>query len=144
MFVRAAAIALLLPAHAAAEAPLAERLAGADVQRGERIVSKKCAAACHTYEKGGSARVGPNLWGVAGKPMARRAGYGYSPAMRERAAQGGKWDGKTLDAYLANPRKFLPGTSMTFVGLRKAQDRADVIVYLRSLSDEPEALPEEP
>ncbi len=136
----AVAVLLLSPALAVAGPTLVERLAAGDVQRGDRIVSRQCAVACHTFEKGGGALVGPNLWGIVGKPMARREDYRYSQVMRERAAQGGIWTWEALDAYLAGPRDFLPGTSMTFVGLERPQDRADVILFLRSLSDTPQPL----
>lgn len=138
----AAAVVMVFPVCAAAGPDIAERLAAADTQRGERIVSTQCAAACHTYDRDGATRVGPNLWDVVGRPMAQRKDYSYSQAMRERAGQGGVWTWAALDAYLAAPRKFVPGTSMTFVGLGKAKDRADVLLYLRSLSDDPEPLPD--
>lgn len=140
-----AAVGLSVPAlAAAADAPLTEFLAKADVQRGERIVSRQCATACHTYEKDGKARVGPNLWDVVGRRMATREGYRYSPALRRRGEEGGVWSYEALDAYLAAPPRFLPGTTMTFVGLKRPQDRADVILHLRWLSDDPQPLPEAP
>lgn len=153
MFLRAVAAAALLGVPgclgisavlAAGPAPIAERLETANAQRGERVVSKQCAAACHTYERGAGPRVGPNLWDIVGKPMAAKDGYRYSRAMRARAEEDGVWTYEVLDAYLASPRKIVPGTSMTFVGLSKPQERADVILYLRSLSADPYPLPERP
>lgn len=122
-------------------APVAERLADADVQRGERLMSKHCAAACHTYKQGAGARVGPNLWDVVGRPMTTKEGYRYSTAMRHRADDGGTWTYEALDTYLTSPRKFVPGTSMTFIGLKNPQERADIILFLRSLSNNPQPLP---
>jgi cytochrome c len=146
MFARILSMVLAggLLAAAGEPPPLAERLAKADVQRGEGIVRKQCAAACHTYDKGGAARVGPNLWDIVGRPIANREGYRYSRALKQRGAEGGVWTYEALDAYLAAPRKFVPATSMTFVGLSKPQARADVILYLRALSDDPHPLPEKP
>lgn len=147
MLARLLPIAALLGmpmAFAVDPASIAERLHEASVQRGERLVSKQCAAACHTYQEGAPGRVGPNLWDVVGKPVAAKEGYRYSRAMRERGREGAAWTYEALDTYLAAPRNFVPGTSMTFVGLKKPEERADVILYLRSLSDEPQPLPETP
>jgi cytochrome c len=122
--------------QAPAEEPLPVRLASADVARGENSV-KKCAA-CHTFDKGGPNRVGPNLWGVVGRPKHSEAGFNYSAAMK---GQQGNWTPEDLDVYLTNPRGVVPGTNMTFAGLPRGKERADVIAYLNSKADNPAPLP---
>jgi len=104
--------------------PLGPLLASASVDAG-KDVGKKCAA-CHTFDKGGANRVGPNLWGVVGDQIAHeRGGYSFSDALNE---------------WLWKPQAFAKGSKMTFVGLPKAKDRADMIAYLNSLSDSPKPL----
>ncbi len=115
---------------------LAALLASADPAAG-RKVAKKCAA-CHSFDKGGKNKVGPNLWDVVGAPKASREGYSYSGAL---SALGGEWTYQDLDAFLAAPKAFVPGTKMGFAGLKKPSDRAAVIAFLRSLSDDPKPLP---
>lgn len=117
-------------------APIAVRLASADVQRGQ-AVAKQCAA-CHTFEKGGPNRVGPNLFGILNRPKGEVAGFNYSAAMK---GKGGNWSYEDLDHFLAGPKSFVPGTNMSFAGLPKAAQRADMIMYLRSLADNPAPLP---
>jgi len=107
---------------------LAQLLASADVSKGAKV-AKKCAA-CHTFDDGGANKVGPNLYGVLGQPMAQTAGFNYSGAMSD---MGGTWDFETLDIYLQKPSAYIPGTAMSFAGLRKAGDRANLIAYLNSL-----------
>ena len=102
-----------------------------------QATAKQCQA-CHTFEKGGPNRVGPNLWGIVGRPRASEAGFNYSAAMK---AKGGTWTFGELYAFLANPRGYIPGTAMTFAGLSRGQQRADVIDYLHTLSDSPMPLP---
>ena len=111
-------------------------LASADAGDGKKVF-RKCKA-CHTADKGGAHKLGPNLWDVVGRAKAGAAGYKFSGAL---AGLGGAWTFEDLDAYLAKPRAFAPGTKMTFAGVRKAADRAAVILYLRSLSDSPRPLP---
>ena len=98
---------------------------------------KKCTA-CHTADKGGKNRVGPNLWNSVGKAKAGAADFGYSGVLK---GLGGKWTYQDLDAFLAAPKAFAKGTKMSFKGISKAQDRAAIIAYLRSLSDQPKPLP---
>ena len=88
-------------------------------------------AACHTLGKGEPARIGPNLFGIVGNHHAHMAGFAYSDAMQALSKE--TWDTKHLNHFLWNPRKTIPGTKMTFAGLKKAQDRADVIKYLETL-----------
>jgi cytochrome c len=111
-------------------------LASADVGRGENAV-KKCAA-CHTFNKGGRPLVGPNLWGVVGRPRASEAGFNYSAAIK---AKGGNWTVDDLNQFIANPKGTIPGTNMTFAGVARATERADIIAYLNSLADNPAPLP---
>ena len=108
------------------------RFASADVGRGENA-AKKCAA-CHTFGKGEPNRVGPNLYGVVGRPKASEAGFNYSAAMK---AQKGNWTPEDLDDYLLNPKAMVPGTNMTFAGIPRGKERADVITFLNRKSDKP-------
>ena len=124
------------PAEQEQPQPIEQLLAKADLARGESS-AKKCAA-CHTFNKGGRTLVGPNLWGVVGRPKASEAGFNYSAAMK---AKGGNWSIDELNLFIANPKGDIPGTNMTFAGLPRATERADVIVYLNSLADNPAPLP---
>jgi cytochrome c len=103
-----------------------------------QTVAKKCAA-CHTFEEGGPNKIGPDLWGVVGRDIASVPDFSYSDALSEKE---GTWDYEKLNEFLTSPRTWAPGTKMTFAGLDKPEDRADVILYLRSLSDSPAPLPE--
>jgi len=120
-----------------AEEPLEQRLASASTERGQ-AATKPCEV-CHTFEKGGQNRVGPNLWGVVDRDRASEQGFNYSAAMKSK---GGKWTFEELDKFLANPRRDIPGTAMTFAGIERGRQRADVIDYLRTLSDNPVPLPQ--
>jgi cytochrome c len=137
----AKAIGEKAPAEAAAEttetAPGAlAMLASADAGVGKKAF-KKCKA-CHSSEKGGKKKVGPNLWDIVGKAKATGAGFGYSDALK---GLGGAWTYQDLNGFLADPKGFAKGTKMGFRGVKKAKDRAAIIVYLRSLSDQPKPLP---
>lgn len=124
------------PGPAEPEVPIATRLASADPRRGEQAA--RACAACHTFEKGGPNRVGPNLWGVVNEPKGQGRNFNFSAAMK---AAGGTWTFEDLDKFLANPRQFIPGTNMNFAGVPQGGRRADIIVYLNSLSDNPAPLP---
>lgn len=127
----AAPAAAQAAAPAAAEAPIAERLQTADAGRGQRAVAS--CAACHTFTQGGRNGVGPNLWATVDASKGHIDGFGYSAALRERKAKGEKWDVASLDAFLRNPRGYMPGTSMTFAGVSRPDQRADIIAYMQSL-----------
>ena len=110
--------------------PITPLLAKADVKKGEE--ETKVCQVCHTFTKGGANKIGPNLYGVVGGPIGEdRGGFDFSSALQ--AHKGQKWDPETLNKWLDNPQNFAPGTKMTFAGVPKAQDRADVIAYLQSL-----------
>jgi cytochrome c len=119
-----------------AEEPMEVMMASASVEKGQ-ATAKQCGA-CHTFEKGGPNRVGPNLYGIVGRARASEPGFNYSAAIK---AKGGTWTFGELYAFLANPRGYIPGTNMTFAGLPRGQQRADVIDYLHTLSDSPMPLP---
>lgn len=133
VFVVAGAPEAPAPAEAAAApklAPIGPLLAKADAKRGQGLT--KVCQVCHTFEKGGPNKIGPNLWGVAGGPIAEgHGGYSFSDALLKDKGQ--KWTPEELNQWLDGPQHFAPGTKMTFAGFPKAQDRADVIAYLQTL-----------
>jgi len=108
--------------------PLANRLAKADIASGERS-AKKCVA-CHTFAEDTGSKIGPHLFKVVGRTVAGVAGFNYSAAMK---AHGGNWTFEELEEFLENPRAATPGTIMSFVGIRRPQERADLIAYLNTL-----------
>ncbi len=108
----------------------------ADPERG-KIVAKKCAA-CHTFEKNGKMLTGPNLWNIVGRMAASTNGFTYSKAMKEF---GKSWDYNHLFYYLEKPKKYIKGTAMSFAGIKKPKDRADLLAYLKQNSDQPIPFP---
>ena len=114
-------------------------LAKADAAKGENVF-KKCAA-CHNAEPGGANALGPALYGVMGNPVAGHPGFAFSDPLKSK---GGSWDWETMSAWLANPKKFAPGTKMTFAGLSNPQDRADVMAFLNSRDSAPLPIPAAP
>jgi cytochrome c len=115
---------------------LAALLTSASADKGKKV-AKKCVA-CHTFGKGGKKKVGPNLFGTIGRDRGSAGGYKFSAAIK---GMGGTWGFDDLDKFLAKPKAFMPGTKMAFPGLKKAGDRAALILYLRAQADQPAALP---
>ena len=120
----------------APEVDLGTRLAASDKAKGAQTA--KVCMACHNFIQGGPNGVGPNLWGIVGRPVASHAGYAYSAAMQ---AEKGPWTYERLDKYLTSPARAIPGNKMGFAGIRNAQDRANVIAFLGSLSARPMPFP---
>lgn len=104
---------------------LATLLKTANVDNGAKIF-KKCAS-CHTIGKGEAAKVGPNLFGVIGRARASTS-FSYSDALK---AKGGAWDIESINQFITKPKDYVPGTKMAFPGLKKPQDRADVLLFLQ-------------
>ncbi len=111
----------------------------ATVEKGQKL-SRACVA-CHSFEKGGPHKVGPAMWDVVGAAKGHHGDYAYSNAM---ASFGGEWGYQELSEFLAKPKKYMKGTKMAYAGMKKPEDRAAMILYLRSLSDTPKPLPEVP
>ena len=125
---------------AAAEQPIAAFLAAADVAKGEQVF-KKCTA-CHAVNAGGANGTGPNLYGVMGSAIGKHAaGFAYSPAL---SGKGGNWDWDAMSQWIKSPRDFAPGTKMTFAGIGKPEDRANLLAYLNSQGTSPLPLPAAP
>jgi cytochrome c len=98
---------------------------------------RKCSA-CHVFDAGGQNKVGPALWNVVNRPLGASEGYAYSDAL---AGFGGAWDYTALNAFLAKPKGYISGTKMNFAGLKKPEDRANLIAWMRAKADSPVALP---
>lgn len=109
------------------EMPMSMMLANSDVAKGEAVF-KKCVA-CHTINQGGANGIGPNLYGILGKPHAGVAGFAYSDALK---SVGASWNFDNMNAWLISPRKYANGTKMTFAGLSSSEDRANVIAYMNA------------
>jgi cytochrome c len=136
----AAAAAPAAPAAPApaAEPPIAVLLASADPARGEAATKKVGCVACHTFNEGGKAGLGPNLYGIVGAPHAHMEGFNYSAALKSHE---GPWTYEELNKWLTKPAAYAPGTRMTFAGVKDPKDRADIIDYLRTLAANPQPLP---
>jgi cytochrome c len=111
-----------------------------DAERGESVFAK--CKSCHQIGQGAKDRVGPHLNGIFGRRAGEHEGFNYSPDMRMMGGDGLTWELKTLDAYLENPKALVSRTRMNFRGLKEAQDRADILAYLRLFSDNPQNIPE--
>jgi cytochrome c len=116
--------------------PIMALLASADLGAGEKL-SKKCSA-CHVFDAGGQNKTGPALWNAVNRPLGASEGYAYSDAL---AGFGGAWDYAALNAFLAKPKGYISGTKMNFAGLKKPEDRANLIAWMRTKADSPAALP---
>ena len=116
--------------------PILALLASADVAAGEKL-AKKCTA-CHVFEAGGANKVGPALWGIVNKAKASVDGFAHSAAL---AGFGGAWDYQSLNAFLAKPKSYISGTKMNFAGLKKPEDRANMVAWLRIMADSQAPLP---
>ena len=125
----------------AQDPPVAVELVSADPGQGEALVKGQGCVACHSFNEGGKAGVGPNLYGVLGGPHAHMVGYEYSAALK---AKQGPWTYDELYEWLKKPSAYAPGTKMSYAGLADPKKRADIIDYLRSLSHSPEPLPAAP
>lgn len=116
---------------------IAPLLAAADTAAGQKIA--RACQACHSFEKGGANKVGPNLYGIVGNNHAHAEGFSYSAGMA--AMHDKKWSYDELNHFLYSPKEYVKGTKMTFAGVKNDQDRANLIAWLRTLSDSPEKLP---
>jgi cytochrome c len=121
--------------------PIAELLASADADAGAAVF-KKCQA-CHSIEKGGPNKVGPDLWALVDRPVAEHEGFAYSAGMKEFSKGGAeKWTFDNLNHFLISPKNFVKGTAMGFAGIKKDDERANLIAYIRTQADSPVPLPE--
>lgn len=116
--------------------PIEPLLAAANPEQGQALT--RACQSCHSFDKGGANKVGPNLYGVVGADVAAHGDYAYSDVLQ---AAEGAWSYEALNAFLANPKGYAPGTKMSYGGMKKASDRANLIAYLRTLSDDPPPLP---
>lgn len=121
------------------EQPIEQLLASANAEEGKKA-AWKCAG-CHSFEKDGKNMVGPPLYDIVGKPIARAAGFGYSQALKK---YGGDWTFELLDCWLKSPQGCIPRNNMGFSGIPNEEERAAVIAYLRTLSRSPVPLPAQP
>jgi len=122
--------------------PIEPLLASANIDAGKSHTA--VCQTCHTFDKGGANKIGPNLYGIVGSPIAEdRNGFAFSDALKSKG-KGQTWTVDNLNDWLTNPQHFASGTKMTFAGDAKAKDRADIIAYLNSLSDHPQPLPTAP
>ena len=122
--------------------PIAVRLATADVAAGETSIGK--CKQCHTLNKGEPNKIGPNLYGTVGGPLGHMEGFKYSKGLLDKKTEGLTWTFENLDHFLFAPKAFVPGTAMGFAGLKKDDERTNVVAYLRTLSDAPVPLPPAP
>lgn len=116
--------------------PILHLIATADIAKGEKL-SKACAA-CHSFDKGGAAKVGPNLYGIVGNTKAHSPDFAYSDAMQ---AKEGDWNYLSLNKFLYKPKDYIDGTKMLYIGMKKPEDRAAIIAWLRTLADSQYPLP---
>jgi cytochrome c len=117
--------------------PIGELLAAADAAKGEG--GMKACKACHTWDNGGANKAGPNLWNIVGRNIAAGEGFKYSSAFTEKSSE--TWSYEALDGFLKKPKEYIPGTKMGYAGIKDEEKRADLIAFLRTLSDSPQPLP---
>ena len=116
--------------------PVSLLLAGASMEQGKKIASK--CASCHNFNKGEPHKIGPNLFEIVGKPIGKTNDYAYSKAM---SSFGNKWNYENLSSFLYKPKNYINGTKMNFAGLKNVEDRANIILWMRSNSENPLPLP---
>lgn len=131
-----AAAAPAAEASAAPAAPLPILLAKADIGKGE--ADAKVCAACHNFQKGAGAKIGPPLWDVVGRTKGSVPGFDYSDAMKNK---GGTWTLDDINAFITNPKAYVPGTKMGYAGEQSPEKRADIVDYVHTLADSPQPLP---
>ena len=117
--------------------PISVFLMNASLEKGEKLY-KKCGS-CHNYKKDSASKIGPNLWNIINRPKGNKEGFAYSKALAEF---GGKWTYEELAKFLYKPKDYISGTKMNFAGLKNAEDRANLLLWLSQLSDNPVPLPE--
>jgi cytochrome c len=120
--------------------PISPLLASADPVAGQSVA--RACQGCHSFDKGGANKTGPDNWDIVGAPMAHKEDFNYSAAMQAKHDEGAHWGYEELNQFLANPKAYIPGTIMGFNGVKKEQDRANLIAWLRTLSDNPQPLPD--
>ena len=125
------------PAKEEPLAPIGPLLASADLAAGEALAKRQCAS-CHSFNDGGKNGVGPNLYGIIGRAHGGVAGFTYSAALKDKP---GPWSYEEMNAWLKKPAAYIPGSRMAYAGLNSDKQRADVILYLRSLAATPAPLP---
>lgn len=126
-------------AEAVAEVPIATLLASADAAKGEKVFAK--CGSCHSINSGGANGIGPNLYGVLGKPHGSVAGFAYSDAIKGKS---GPWTFEAMNSWLTSPKAYADGTKMSFAGLGKAEDRANLMAYMNTQTASPLPLPAAP
>ena len=116
--------------------PISSLLMNASLEKGKKLF-KKCGT-CHNYEKDSANKVGPNLWNIIDRPKASISGFAYSKSLAEF---GGNWSYEEIAEFLYKPKKYIKGTKMNFAGLKKVEDRANLVLFLREQSNNPVPLP---
>lgn len=119
--------------------PLGVLLASASAEDGAKVV-RKCAS-CHNFEAGSANKTGPMLYNTIGMQIATHEDFAYSDVLVEYGAEGRTWTYEAMDEFLESPKGFAPGTKMTFAGLRSEKERADLLAYMQTLSENPVPFP---
>ena len=116
--------------------PILPILVSASIENGQKL-AKKCSS-CHTFNKGEANKIGPNLFGIIGSEIGSKAGYAYSSALISLEDD---WNFENIAKFLYKPKEYIDGTKMNFAGLKKVEDRANLVLFLRDQSDNPAPLP---